>query len=138
MSYYLTRTLDAPFAEAVTRVRGALAAEGFDVISEIDVQAILRARLGVEFRPYLVLGACDPALACEALQVEPKIGAMLPCNVVIQDAGEGRTEVAAINPLSAMLAIDNPELHEKAAHVAEKLRNAVQRACVAAPASPAA
>lgn len=127
MSYYFARTLEAPFDEAVARTRAALAAEGFGVITEIDVQATMQAKLGVAFRRYLVLGACNPSLAYEALQLEPKVGTMLPCNVVVQEAGPGLTEVAAINPTASMQAIDNAELHGKAALVAEKLRSAVER-----------
>lgn len=127
MSYYFARTLEAPFDEAVARTRAALAAEGFGVITEIDVQATMQAKLGVAFRRYLVLGACNPSLAYEALQLEPKVGTMLPCNVVVQEAGPGLTDVAAINPTASMQAIDNAELHGKAALVAEKLRSAVER-----------
>lgn len=127
MSYYFARTLDAPFEATVARTREALAAEGFGVLTEIDLQATFQAKLGIAFRPYLILGACNPKLAFEALQLEPNVGTMLPCNVVVQDAGAGRTEVTAINPLASMLAIENAKLHEHAARVAEKLRDAVNR-----------
>lgn len=127
MTYYFSRTIDAPFDEAVARTRAALAEEGFGVISEIDVTQTLKTKIGVEFRPYLILGACNPGLAHEALKLEDKVGAMLPCNVVVQDAGGSRTEVAAIDPVASMQAIDNPDLKRKAAEVAEKLRAAVAK-----------
>jgi len=127
MSYYFARTLEAPFADAVARTREALAAEGFGVLTEIDVQATLKAKLGVDFEPYVILGACNPQLAYGALQLEPRVGTMLPCNVLVRDLGDGRTEVAAINPVSSMLGIDNAKLHEQAARVAEKLLDAVRR-----------
>jgi uncharacterized protein (DUF302 family) len=125
MSYYFARTLEAPLAETLARTREALAAKGFGVITEIDVQATMKAKLGVVFEPYLILGACNPQLAYEALQLEPRVGTMLPCNVLVRDVGGGRTEVAAINPLTSMLGIDNADLHTQAARVAEKLRDAV-------------
>lgn len=127
MSYYFAKILDAPFADAVARTREALAKEGFGIITEIDVQQTLKSKIGVTFRPYLILGACNPALAHEALQLEDKVGAMLPCNVVVQDAGGGRTEVAAIDPVASMQAIDNPQLKEKATAVAAKLKGALDR-----------
>lgn len=127
MSYYFAKTLPTPFQETVALARKALAGEGFGVITEIDVQKTMQAKLGVAFRPYLILGACNPELAFEALKLEDKVGAMLPCNVVVQDLGEGRTEVAAIDPVASMQAIDNPALKDKAALVAEKLKAAISR-----------
>lgn len=127
MTYYFAKTLDETFDAAVARTREALAQEGFGVITEIDVRRTMQAKLGVDFRPYLILGACNPGLAYEALKLEDKVGAMLPCNVVVQDAGDGRTEVAAIDPVASMQAIDNAELKAKAAMVAEKLKAAIAR-----------
>ena len=127
MSYYFAKTLEAPFDEAVSRTKAALAEEGFGVLTEIDVAQTLKAKIGVEFRPYRILGACNPTLAHEALKLEDKVGAMLPCNVVVQDAGDGRTEVAAIDPVASMQAIGNPQLAEKAALVAGKLKAALTR-----------
>lgn len=126
MSYYFATTIDAGFDEAVKRTRAALKAEGFGVITEIDVRQTLADKLGVEFRPYVILGACNPAMAYEALQLEDKVGAMLPCNVVLQDAGEGRVEIAAIDPVASMQAIDNARLTDKARAVGERLRAAVE------------
>lgn len=127
MTYYLAQTFDGGFDQTVARTREALAAEGFGVITEIDIRKTLQTKIGVEFRPYLILGACNPALAHEALQLEDKVGAMLPCNVVVQDAGDGRTEVAVIDPVASMQAIPNPELAEKAAAVRDRLRDALER-----------
>ena len=127
MSYVFSKTLALPFEDAVARTRDALAAEGFGVITEIDVQKTLKNKLGVDFRPYLILGACNPALAHEALKLEPNVGAMLPCNVVVQAAGEGRTDVSAIDPVASMQAIDNPQLKVKAGAVSEKLQAAIGR-----------
>ena len=127
MSYYFARMIDASFEDAVSRTREALRAEGFGVISEIDVQKTLKSKIDVNFRPYLILGACNPAMAYEALQVEDKVGTMLPCNVVVQQLAEGRVEVAAIDPVASMRAIGNPALTEKAAEIAAKLQSALGR-----------
>ena len=108
MSYYFSKVIEGDFADVVGRTREALKQEGFGVITEIDVQATLKAKIGVDFRPYLILGACNPAMAHEALQVEDKVGAMLPCNVVVQQRADGAVEVAAIDPVASMQAIDNP------------------------------
>jgi len=126
MGYVYSKTLDTTFDEAVAKTRDALAAEGFGVITEIDVQKTLKAKIGVDFRRYLILGACNPALAHEALKLEPNVGAMLPCNVVVQETGGG-TEVSAIDPVASMQAIDNRELKEKARMVGDKLRSAIER-----------
>ena len=127
MSYYFAKTIEASFEDAVSRAREALKAEGFGVITEIDVQKTLKTKIDVDFRPYLILGACNPAMAYEALQVEDKVGTMLPCNVVVQQLAGGRVEVAAIDPVASMQAIGNPALTEKAAEVATKLQSALGR-----------
>ncbi|MDE2016182.1 MAG: DUF302 domain-containing protein [Hyphomicrobiales bacterium] len=128
MTYYIGRTLDVPFADAVARARKALAGEGFGVLVEIDVAATLKAKLGVDHAPYLILGACNPGLAHEALKLEDKVGTMLPCNVVVRDADGGRSEIAAIDPVASMQAIDNPALQEKAQAVRQMLARAVAAA----------
>ena len=127
MSYYFARTIEASFADAVARTREALQAEGFGVITEIDVQKTLKTKIDVDFRRYLILGACNPAMAHQALQIEDKVGTMLPCNVVVQERSEGTVEVAAIDPVASMQAIENPALTAKAAEVAAKLRDALNR-----------
>lgn len=125
MSYYFSATIAGTFDEVVDRTREALKTQGFGIISEIDIQAALREKIGVEFRRYTILGACNPGLAHEALQIEDKVGTMLPCNVVVQERSDG-IEVAAIDPVASMQAIENRELSDKAAVVAGKLKAAVE------------
>lgn len=126
MSYYFAKTLTAGFEEAVRRTLDALKQEGFGIITEIDVTETFKKKLGIEFRNYRILGACNPALAYEALQLENKVGTMLPCNVVVQDVGEDRAEVAAIDPVASMAAIDNPRLKQAAEKVRAKLRRTIE------------
>jgi len=125
MSYYFSTKIAGTFDDVIDRTRQALKTQGFGIISEIDIQAALREKIGVDFRRYTILGACNPALALEALQIEDKVGTMLPCNVVVQEQGDG-IEVAAIDPVASMQAIENRELSEKAAVVAERLEDAVR------------
>ena len=125
MSYYFAKTLAVGFDEAVRRTAEALKHEGFGIITEIDVKDTFKKKINVEFRSYRILGACNPTLAHEALQIEDKVGTMLPCNVVVQDIGGGRTEVAAIDPVASMQAIDNPRLKLAAERVQAKLRKVV-------------
>lgn len=127
MSYYFNTTVAGPFEAAVAATREALKAEGFGVITEIDVQATLKTKIGVDFRPYLILGACNPAMAHEALKLEDKVGAMLPCNVVVQALPDGRVEVAAIDPVASMKAIENPVLLQTAGQVADRLKAVIAR-----------
>jgi uncharacterized protein (DUF302 family) len=127
MSYYFSKILDRPFDDAIVEVKAALACEGFGIISEIDISQTLRSKIGVEFRPYRILGACNPGLAHEALLLEDKVGLMLPCNVIVQEADDGLVEVAAIDPAASMQSIDNPALKAQAAVVGEKLKAAVDR-----------
>ena len=125
MSYYIATPLRLPFDEAVARTEAALAQEGFGIISRIDIQEALKTKIGVEFRPYTILGACNPALAHEALKLEDKVGTMLPCNVVVQAHEDGSIEVAAIDPVASMLAIDNPGLIEAASEVRQRLSRVI-------------
>lgn len=125
MSYYFAKTLTAEFEEAIRRATEALKAAGFGIITEIDVKDTLKKKIGVEFRNYRILGACNPALAHDALQIEDKVGTMLPCNVVVQDLGGGRIEVAAIDPVASMQAIDNARLKEAARRVQAKLKDVI-------------
>src|SRR5690606_30939010 len=115
-----------PFAEAVTATKAALAAEGFGILSEIDVAATLRARLGVEREPYLILGACNPPLANQALQAEPAIGLLLPCNVVVAAEGPSAARVWAIDPEQQFALVENPELAPIAAEVKARLQRALE------------
>jgi uncharacterized protein (DUF302 family) len=126
MSYYFSTRVSGPFAAALDRTRQALLAEGFGIISEIDVARTLKEKIGVDFRPYTILGACNPALAYAALKLEDKVGTMLPCNVVVQAREEG-VEVAAIDPVASMKAIENEELALKAREVADRLRGVIVR-----------
>ncbi len=125
MAYYFSKTLPVGFDEAPRRTTEALQREGFGIITEIDVKQTLKAKIGVEFRRYRILGACNPKLAHEALQLEDKIGTMLPCNVVVQDVGNNQTEIAAIDPVASMQAVDNPRLMQAAGRVQALLRNVV-------------
>jgi len=125
VAYYFSKLLSAGFDAAVERTKEALKREGFGVITEIDVQQTLKEKINVDFRPYRILGACNPALAHEALQLEDKVGTMLPCNVIVQAASHGRIEVAAIDPVASMRAIENPALLEKARAVGAKLEKAI-------------
>lgn len=125
MTYYIHRVLPMAFDEVVTRTKAALKAEGFGILTEINVQETLKTKIGVDFPKYIILGACNPALAHEALLLENKVGTMLPCNVVVRDAGDERTEVAAIDPVASMQAIDNPALKEAAQIVRSKLDRVV-------------
>ena len=125
MTYYFAKTLPLPFDAAVARVVDALKKEGFGIITEIDVKETLKKKLGIEFRDYRILGACNPKLASEALALEDKVGTMLPCNVVVQ-AKDGATEVAAIDPVASMAAIDNPKLKAKAEQVRAMLARVVE------------
>lgn len=125
--YYISTTLPLVFDETVVRTTEALKNEGFGIITEIDVTATLKSKIGVDFPKYRILGACNPALAYEALKLEDKVGTMLPCNVVVRDAGNGATEVAAIDPVASMQAINNPELKKSAEHVREKLAKVIRQ-----------
>lgn len=126
MGYYFAKTLALGFDEAVQRTVEALKHEGFGVITEIDVRDTFKKKLGVDFRRYRILGACNPTLAHEALQIEDKVGTMLPCNLVVQDVGGDRTEIAAIDPVASMQAINNPALAKAAERVRVKLRQVVE------------
>jgi uncharacterized protein (DUF302 family) len=122
MSYYFSKTLHISFEDAVRRTTEALKEHGFGIITEIDVRETLKKKINTEFRNYRILGAYNPTLAHEALQLEDKVGTMLPCNVVVQDTAAGGVEVAAIDPVASMAAIDNPRLKQAAEKVQEKLR----------------
>jgi uncharacterized protein (DUF302 family) len=127
MSYYFNKTVEMPFDQAVDRVKAELKKDGFGVLTEIDVRKTLHEKLGVEFRPYRILGACNPAYAYKALTAEDKIGTMLPCSVIVQELGPGRVEVAAIDPLASMAAVKNEDLGAIGLEVREKLRAVVDR-----------
>jgi uncharacterized protein (DUF302 family) len=125
--YTLTASTNAPFADAVERVRDVLKDEGFGILCEIDVQATLREKLGAEMEPYLILGACNPPLAHQALTAEAELGALLPCNVVVYER-DGETHVSAIDAERMLSIVGNDELAPIAAQVRDKLAAVVRRA----------
>ena len=124
--YYFSTTVKMSFPEALEEAKEALKNQGFGVLREIDVKAILKKKLDVEFRNYVILGACNPSFAYEALRLEDKIGTMLPGNVVVRETQDGRGEIAAGDPIASMQAVRNSGLASVADQVAEKLKNAVR------------
>jgi uncharacterized protein (DUF302 family) len=126
MSYHFSKRLNVPFDTAVTHVIEGLKREGFGILTDIDVKSTLKNKLGEDFRPYRILGACNPPLAFRALQLEDKIGTMLPCNVIVQEHESGGVEVSAVDPVASMQAIDNPGLADVAKEVRAKLKKVVE------------
>jgi uncharacterized protein (DUF302 family) len=128
MAYTIDRTFaDAAFSDIAERTRAALADQGFGVLTEIDVKATLKKKIGAEVSDYLILGACNPKMAHEAVLIEPRVGAMLPYNVIIRSLGGGDVEVSAIDPVASMSAIDNAALKTVAGSVRGLLEDAVAR-----------
>lgn len=125
MKYYFNKTIFAPFDEAIIRVTEELKKEGFGILTDIDVQQTLKKKLDVDFRKYRILGACLPSYAYKALQAEDKIGTMLPCNVIVQEMDKGKVEVAAIDPIASMQAVENESLREIADQVQAKLKKVI-------------
>jgi uncharacterized protein (DUF302 family) len=127
MSYYISKLIAGPFDAAVDKVKTELKKEGFGVLTEIDVRKTLKEKMNVEFRNYRILGSCNPPFAYKALLAEDKIGLMLPCNVIVQETAGGRVEVAAIDPLASMRAVENPALEPIGLEVRAKLKKVVDR-----------
>ena len=128
VAYTYDRMLnDVAIDDAEIRVRDALAEKGFGVLTEIDVKATMQKKLGVEMPPYRILGACNPGMAHKAIEIEPRIGAMLPCNVILRQV-DGGTEISAIDPVASMQAVENADLHAVAGRVRELLKSAVDTA----------
>jgi uncharacterized protein (DUF302 family) len=125
-NYYFGKTVELSFDDAVVRVTEELKKEGFGVLTEVDIQATLKKKLDVDFRPYKILGACNPPFAYKALQAEQNIGLLLPCNVIVQDLGNGKTEIAAIDPLVSMSRVENPALEPVATEIKAKLQRVIQ------------
>jgi uncharacterized protein (DUF302 family) len=125
MSYHFSRVVDLGFDAAIDATRQALQRQGFGVLTEIDVKQTLKNKLGVDFRPYRILGACNPKMAYQALQAENKIGTMLPCNVIVQVRDDGKTEISAVDPIASMAAIDNAKLGGIATQVRDMLKRVV-------------
>ncbi len=121
MSYYQSKIVDLSFESAIARAKEELTREGFGILSDIDITATLKKKLDVDFRPYKILGACNPPFAHRALMTESHIGAMLPCNVVVQQTEEGQIEVSVVDPVASMAAVENPEMLEIAKIIREKL-----------------
>jgi uncharacterized protein (DUF302 family) len=127
MSYYMTKTVAIPFDEALSKTIAELKREGFGIITEIDVTETLSKKLGVAFRKYRILGACNPQFAHRALQEEDKIGVLLPCNLVVQETTDGKTEISSINPAESMRGVANPRLADLAGSVQGALQRVLDR-----------
>ncbi len=127
MSYYFSKIVNLPFESTIEKVTEELKKKGFGVLTEIDVKATLKKKLDVDFRKYKILGACNPEFAYKALQADRMIGTMLPCNVIVQETDDGKTEVAAIDPIASMQAIENPKLGEIAITVQSKLKKVIEQ-----------
>ncbi|MCF6326332.1 MAG: DUF302 domain-containing protein [Devosiaceae bacterium] len=125
MSYCFSKVLNSEMEPAIETVTEALKVEGFGVLTVIDVKATLKKKIDVDFRPYTILGACNPTFAHKALLAEDKIGAMLPCNVIVQQIGDGQVEVSAVDPIASMSAVENPALGEIAGEVQAKLKKVI-------------
>ncbi len=125
MKYYINKTITSDFEEAIEKITGSLKEEGFGVLSRIDIHEKLKEKLDVDFRKYVILGACNPPYAYEALKQEDKIGTMLPCNVIVQEAGEGKVEVSAVDPVASMQAVQNEKIGNIAGEIRDKLAKAI-------------
>ena len=125
MKYYFNKTTNYSFDEAIEKVIKELQKEGFGVLTEIDVKATLKKKLDVDFKNYRILGACNPSYAYKALSAEDKIGTMLPCNVIVQQISDSQVEIAAINPIASMLAVENNSLGEVASDITKKLERVI-------------
>jgi uncharacterized protein (DUF302 family) len=126
MSYYFSTTLDDKFESAIERITEELKKEGFGILTEIDVKETFKKKLDVDFRKYRILGACNPQMAHQAITAEPNIGAMLPCNVIVQEKENGKIEVTAVDPVSSMMAVKNDKLGDVAAQVRERLKKVIE------------
>lgn len=125
MDYYFSTLLKGDFDAAIVRVKKELEAEGFGVVTTLNLQEKFREKLGVAFKKYIILGACNPAYALKALQVEEKVGTMLPCNVLVIEKDDGLVEIAAVNPLASMMAVENKELTGLAVDITNKLKRVI-------------
>lgn len=126
MGYHFTKTVSGALADVQARVTSRLAEEGFGVLTTIDVAATLKKKLGAELHPYVILGACNPEFAFQALKAEDKIGTMLPCNVILQEKTAGETEVSAVDPVASMASVENPALADVASEVRARLKRVVE------------
>jgi len=126
MSYYFSKTLDLPFNEAADHARTVITDHGFGVLTEIDVSATLKKKIGADLPPYLILGACNPKMAYQAIQAEDKIGLMLPCNIIVQQKEDGKVEVSGVDPIASMQAVGNTALEETATKVRAMLKDIIE------------
>ena len=124
MKYYINKTVDYSYEQAIEKVKSSLKEQGFGVLSEIDMKNTLKEKLGVDVQRYIILGACNPKFAHQALQAEDKIGVLLPCNVIVQELKDGSIEVAAMDPVTALGIIENHEMD----NIAQQVKNAMSKA----------
>ncbi len=127
MKYYFNKTLNGTFEEVIDKVTKGLKEEGFGILTEIDIKETLKEKLDVDFKKYRILGACNPPYAHKALQAEDKIGTMLPCNVIVQEIEKGNIEVAAVNPMASMQAVENDKLKKIADEITTKLEHVIEK-----------
>jgi len=132
MSYYISKTLDSPFDAVVAEVTARLKEQGFGVLTDIDVQSTLKAKIGVDMAKYRILGACNPRFAHEALQIEDKLGVLLPCNVIVRETPDRKVEVASVDPVASMERTHNPALGSTAEEVRRLLTKVVSQLGVSA------
>jgi len=126
MSYYFSKMVDLPFDKAADHARAVIADHGFGVLTEIDVSATLKKKIGADLPPYLILGACNPKMAYQAIQAEDKIGLMLPCNIIVQQKEDGKVEVSGLDPIASMQAVGNTALEETATKVRAMLKEIIE------------
>lgn len=125
MSYYFSKIIESDFESSIEKITGSLKKEGFGILTEIDVRQTFKKKLDVDYPEYRILGACNPPFAYKALQAEDKIGTMLPCNVIVRDIGQGKIEVAAVDPVASMTSAENPQLSDVASEIREKLKRVI-------------
>ena len=125
--YGFSKTIDVPYEAAIEKVTAALKEEGFGILTTIDVKETLKKKLDVDFRKYIILGACNPPLAYKTLQAETEVGLLLPCNVIVYENDEGKSVVSAIDPVMMVSVVDNPALEETAKEVSAKMRSAIEK-----------
>ena len=126
MEYYFSKTISGSFEDAIQKVTEALKAEGFGILTEIDIKATLKKKLDVDFYNYKILGACNPPFAYKALLAEDKIGTMLPCNIIVQEKNPGQVEVSAIDPSASMQSVDNKALEEISGEIGNRLQKVIE------------
>jgi uncharacterized protein (DUF302 family) len=127
MKYYFNKTIEGTFLEVIDKVKKGLKVEGFGILTEIDIKETMKQKLDVDFKQYKILGACNPPFAYKALQAEDKIGTMLPCNVIVQEIETDVIEVAAVNPMASMQAVNNEKLNDIANEITAMLEKVIER-----------